>query len=236
MLERRSQSEKPGLRMKELVEATGLPKSTILHYLYQGLLPEPIKTSPNMAYYDPQCINRIRFIQHLQRQHRLSLKEIKRMMEARGEDADFAIHLQLTDLVFGPPREEGLLERDGFCEATGLNPDQVEKLLERRLLLPMEKDRFDREDVTMGRMFARGFSRGIRIRDLTYYVELGEKIVDHEMALRRRMTHHLSYNEDVARTMDMVRNARMSRAYIIDRLFQHRVAAMRDLKDQEEGS
>ena len=51
-------------RMNELVEGTGVPKSTILHYLHQGLLPEPIKTIPNMASYDPECINRIRFIQH----------------------------------------------------------------------------------------------------------------------------------------------------------------------------
>jgi len=29
----------------------------------------------------------------------------------------------------------------------------------------------------------------------------------------------------------MVKNARMCRAYIIDRLFQHRVAGMKDLKE-----
>ncbi len=33
---------KPGLRMKELVEASGVPKSTILYYLQQGLLPEAL--------------------------------------------------------------------------------------------------------------------------------------------------------------------------------------------------
>ena len=38
-----------GLRMKQLMEATGLPKSTLLYYVEQGLLPPPVKTSPNMA-------------------------------------------------------------------------------------------------------------------------------------------------------------------------------------------
>lgn len=51
-------SSKPGLRMKELMEATGLPKSTILFYLEQGLLPKPVKTSRNMAYYPPECMER----------------------------------------------------------------------------------------------------------------------------------------------------------------------------------
>jgi predicted DNA-binding transcriptional regulator AlpA len=38
-----------GLRMRELVAATGVAKSTILHYLNEGLLPAPVKTSRNMA-------------------------------------------------------------------------------------------------------------------------------------------------------------------------------------------
>lgn len=77
------------------------------------------------------------------------------------------------------------------------------------------------------------FSWGIGVEDLTYYVELGEKIVDSEIALRNRMTRHLPHNEDAGMTLEMVKNARMSRAYIIDRLFQHRIASMRDLKDKE---
>jgi DNA-binding transcriptional MerR regulator len=227
------ESSKTGLRMNELVEATGVPKSTILHYLHQGLLPEPIKTSPNMAYYDPKCVNRIRFIQHAQRRHRLSLSEIKRMLEIKGEDADLSIHLELKDMIFGESKEDALLDKEAFCRATGLTEKQVGQLLQARLLMPLVEDRFDQEDVSMGSMYARGWARGLRIEDITYYVDLGEKIVDHEMALRRRLTHHLPYDQDAALTLEMVKNARMSRAYIIDRLFQHRVAAMPDLKDEE---
>ena len=219
--------------MKELAEATGLPKSTIQHYINQGLLPTPVKTSPNMAYYDPRCIDRIKFIQELQHRHRLSLAEVKEVLKKRGEEEDFSIYLELKGLIFGTTHEEQLLNRSDFCKATGLTTDRVTKLLEARLLLPFEEDRFDQEDVVMGTMFARAFSWGLRIEDVTYYVELGEKIVDHEAALKRRLTHHLSYAEDAALTMEMVKNARMSRAYIIDRLFQHRIAAMRDLKDEE---
>lgn len=53
--------------MNELTSATGVPKSTVLYYLGQGLLPQPRKTSPNMAYYEPSSIDRIRLIQQLQK-------------------------------------------------------------------------------------------------------------------------------------------------------------------------
>ena len=78
---------------------------------------------------------------------------------------------------------------------------------------------------------AGGLSWGIQISDLVYYVELGEQIVDQEVSLRRRITLPLSYDKDVTITIEMVKNARISRNYIIERLFQHRIATMRDLKE-----
>jgi DNA-binding transcriptional MerR regulator len=216
--------------MKELVEATGVPKSTILHYLHQRLLPEPIKTSQNMAYYDPQCIHRIRYIRNLQRRHRLSLSEIRQMFEERGPDADFSIYLELQNIIFGQTTPGALLDEAGFCRATGLARNAARDLVKTRLLMPMTKGGFDPDDVSMGKLYARLLSSGLRIGDLVYYVELGEKIVDHEMKLRRRMTHHLPHDRDAALSLELVKDARMTRAYVIDRLFQLRVASMRDLK------
>jgi hypothetical protein len=47
------------------------------------------------------------------------------------------------------------------------------------------------------------------------------------------MTHHLSYEADAERTLMMVRAARATRSYVIDRLFQLRIAASKGLKDEE---
>jgi len=228
--------QKPTLRMKDLMEATGLPKSTILHYLHQGLLPEPEKTSPNMAYYDPECIQRIRFIQHMQRHHRLVLSEIKKILKTREAEGDLSILVELNELIFGHTEQDIITSHEEFCRVTGLSKEQLDSLLKARLILPVQEGRVDQQDVSMGQMFVWGFARGLRIEDVLYYVELGEKIVDHEMALRSRMTHHLPPDQDAAVTMEMVKNARMSRAYILDRLFQNRVAGMADLKEGGDGS
>ena len=74
-----------GLKMQELVAATGVPKSTILHYLNQGLLPAPVKTSRNMAYYDPACVERLTFIKMMQSKYRLPLKVIEKMLKEPQE-------------------------------------------------------------------------------------------------------------------------------------------------------
>ena len=99
--------------------------------------------------------------------------------------------------------------------------------------MPLTKDFFDPDDVNIGKIYAHVLGNGLRIEDMRYYVDLGEKIVDHEMSLRRYLTHHLPHEQDAALSMELVKDARMTRAYIIDRLFQHRVASMRDLKEEE---
>jgi DNA-binding transcriptional MerR regulator len=221
--------------MKELVEKTGVPKSTILHYLNQGLLPEPQKTSPNMAYYDPACVGRIQYIQHLQSRHRLSLSEIKQVLAQKGQNLDFSIFSELDSIIFGQMQNTRLLNASEFCASTGLNQEQLTDLLKAKLLLPLQDDLFDPQDIGMGKMYAAVFAFGLGSTDMTEYVALCEKIVDHEMAIRKRLTHHLPDDEDAALTIELVKSARMMRAYIIDRLFQSRVAAMKGLKDSEEG-
>ena len=222
----------PGLKMNELTSATGVPKSTILYYLGQGLLPQPRKTSPNMAYYEPSSVERIRLIQQMQERHRLSLSEIKQCLDDENRGSGLGVYLELNEEVFGPGGPRRLLDAKAFCRETGLSASQLEELQQARLLLPLEEGRFDAEDVSMGRMYLDAFNFGIRARDLSYYADVGEKIVDQEMALRNQMTGRLPYQQDAAATTKMVKNARMCRAYVIDRLFQHRVAAMKNLKEQ----
>jgi DNA-binding transcriptional MerR regulator len=228
---RKSTISPSGLKMKELASATGVPKSTILYYLSQGLLPEPRRTSRNMAYYEPACVERIKLIQRMQERHRLTLSEIKRCLDDTERGAELGVYLELNEEVFGAGGSKRLLDVRAFCRETGLNEGQLKELLRARLLLPLEQGRFDAEDVGMGRMYLGAFNFGIRANDLSYYAELGEKIVDQEMALRNRVTGRLPYQKDAAATIQMVKNARMCRAYVIDRLFQQRIAAMKDLKD-----
>jgi DNA-binding transcriptional MerR regulator len=221
--------------MMALVEATGVPKSTILHYLARGLLPAPVKTSRNMAYYDPSCVDRIRVIQHMQRRHRMSLAEIREALRVQEGPRDIALLLRLQEVVFGHRDENGLLDEAALGKAAGMTAADLERCLRLRLIMPLEEGRFDAEDLEMARMLAAALAGGLRPEDITYYVELGEKIVDCEMALRSRMTRALSHGQDAALTMELVGRARMARSYVIDRLFQRRIASMRDLKDERKG-
>jgi len=83
--------------MSELAEASGVSAGTIKHYLREGLLPEPVKTSRNMAYYPADFVDRIRLIKQLQEERFMPLKVIKGMLD---EDPDRAMALvELEDRI-----------------------------------------------------------------------------------------------------------------------------------------
>lgn len=214
--------------MNELVKATGVPKSTILHYLHQGLLPDPIKTSRNMSYYDRKCVGLIELIQALQRLHRLSLAEIKAIIDKRGYDFDYSTQVELNHLVF---QSSPSIDTKSFCEQSGLSPEQLEELVQERLINPLKTGHYDSLDLAMGKAFCEAFSWGMKAEDFAYYVELGEKIIDHEVSLRSKTTKKLSDQEDTLITLKMVKNARLTRVYVLERLFQHRVASIKDIKE-----
>ena len=200
--------DRPGLRMSDLAKASGLPKSTILHYVKEGLLPEPFKTSPNMAYYDPACLDRLRLIRHLQGKHRLSLAQIKGALKENEAGRDMAAMIQLGEVIFGA--EKGpLLSLEELCAESGLAPEEVAELEERGLLLPLEPGEYDLDDLTAARSFANGKSLGLKPGDAVFYVRLAREIVDREMELRRRITHHLPLAEDAMITTEMAKAARI---------------------------
>jgi DNA-binding transcriptional MerR regulator len=82
------------LKMKELAEASGVSAGTIKHYLREGLLPEPVKTSRNMAYYPPEFVERIRLIKQLQEERFMPLRVIRSMLDDDPERARALVELE----------------------------------------------------------------------------------------------------------------------------------------------
>jgi DNA-binding transcriptional MerR regulator len=85
------------LKMSELAEASGVSAGTVKHYLREGLLPEPVRTSRNMAYYPPEFVERVRLIKRLQEQRFMPLKVIKRIL--REDPARTRALMELEDRV-----------------------------------------------------------------------------------------------------------------------------------------
>jgi DNA-binding transcriptional MerR regulator len=114
-----STEAKERLKISELAAAAGVPVATVRHYLREGLLPEPEKTSRNMAYYPPQLVERIQLIKQLQEERYLPLKVIRELLESGDGDPD-----RLRALI---DLEDRILERTLAGERKRVSAREVRK-------------------------------------------------------------------------------------------------------------
>jgi DNA-binding transcriptional MerR regulator len=81
-----AETQTPLLKISELAERSEVPVATVRHYLREGLLPEPVKTSRNMAYYPPEFAERIRLIKQLQEERFMPLRVIRELLDSTDGD------------------------------------------------------------------------------------------------------------------------------------------------------
>ena len=126
------------LRIGEIARRSGVGRGTIQHYLREGLLPKPVKTFRNMAYYDPACIERIKLIKELQENNHLPLSEIRKLF-ARGRDktafSRALVEAQQAALRSVSPATLGTaLTPDAAAKTFGLDRELVSELAELGLI------------------------------------------------------------------------------------------------------
>ncbi len=137
-------NDRPGLKISELAEASGVSAGTIKHYLREGLLGEGdgiVRTARNMAWYPPEYVGRIRQVKRLQEERYLPLRRIKELLADR------------------PPRTPRA--------AVDLPVDVLDALAELGILTP-DEDGYDPDDVALiaaiGRLREGGYGQAL---DLT---------------------------------------------------------------------
>jgi DNA-binding transcriptional MerR regulator len=119
---------KPGLKMSELADASGVSSATIKHYLREGLLgddEEIVRTSRNMAYYPAEFVERIRRIKRLQEERFLPLRLIKVLLDEQSEGR--VPRAQLAERAAVPEPALDRLEQIGVLTPTaeGYDADDV---------------------------------------------------------------------------------------------------------------
>jgi DNA-binding transcriptional MerR regulator len=197
------------LKISELAERSGVPVATVRHYLREGLLPEPVKTSRNMAYYPPDFVERIRLIKQLQEERFMPLRVIRDLLES--EDTDPERLRAMVDL------EDRILERALAEERERIPTEEVrrryevpqevlERLAEVGILSP-DGEGYSPSDVriveAIGRFRAGGYDErlGFTIYDTLRYKQALEPLVAEEVDV---LTQRLAGDLDPERALEIV--------------------------------
>jgi DNA-binding transcriptional MerR regulator len=168
--------EKKLMKMKDLSEVTGVSSGTIRYYIQEGLLPKPVKTHKNMAYYDESYIERIRLIKQLQKSRYLPLDIIKKMiadMDLNKEGDHLKILREIEKPSYEDVRDSEQVQpmtRDEVIAHTGLPASDVDAMIGMQMISPDENGRFDTECIRIAEIVAEMRQTGLTT-EFDFYVE-----------------------------------------------------------------
>jgi DNA-binding transcriptional MerR regulator len=181
------------LKMRQLAEASGVSSGTIKHYLREGLLPEPVKTSRNMAYYPPEFVERIRLIKQLHEERFMPLKLIKSMLEKEPDRARALVELEDRILERAVAGEQARTSAAELRRRYDVPQDVLDRLAELGVLSPNSRG-YEPRDVeiveAISRFRAGGYDEriGFTVYDtLRYTGALEERVKEEVQVLLDRL-------------------------------------------------
>jgi DNA-binding transcriptional MerR regulator len=172
--------------MGELSRRSGVPASTIKHYLREGLLPgATVATARNSALYDAVLVERLQQIKDLQTTHFLPLWRIKEVLAGKA-DPKVATVSAAVDRVHA---DEGLRRATrASLVAQGMAPSEIEALVAAGLL--PDDDVFSGDDLALIETILRAHTAGLTdhlspVEIVGRYVDNVRRLVEDEIAIFR---------------------------------------------------
>jgi DNA-binding transcriptional MerR regulator len=174
------------LRMGELAEASGVPAATIKHYLREGLLPEPVRTSRNMAYYPAEFVERIKLIKQLQEERFMPLRVIRSVLDEDPERARALVEVEDKILERALAGERTRTSAAEVRERYDVPSEVLDRLAELGILSPNSRG-YTPSDVkiieAISRFRAGGYEEeiGFTVYDTLRYKRALEQLVKEEV-------------------------------------------------------
>ena len=176
------------LKMGELAEASGVSAGTIKHYLREGLLPEPVKTSRNMAYYPEEFVQRIQLIKRLQEERFMPLKLIKSVLEEEPGRAEALIELEDRILDRALQGEQKRISAAELRRRYDVPQEVLDRLAELEVVTPNSRG-YSPSEVriveAISRFRAGGYDEriGFTVYDTLLYKRMLEQLVSEEVSV-----------------------------------------------------
>lgn len=123
------------IKMAQLMKETGETRSTLLFYVKEGLLAEPIKPKPNVHIYADDSIERVRLIKALQNQLHYTIQQIKQIFDVNHFDFESGVEVLLQKIeLFTGVTERRYKTIDDATAVYDLSKEEIEYYINEEIL------------------------------------------------------------------------------------------------------
>ena len=175
-------------KISELVKKTDMPKSTILYYIREGLLPEAKKIKSNVHRYKDEHVELIKYIRYMKEEIGSSNEQIKYALQNKNQSlsSSFRMLEPLMNTLSSIPINMNTYSKMEFIEKFSLDKSLVNKLLNDEILMPLDGDSFSEKEVSIVHLVGYFQQVGIDYEILKSYVKHAKVLseLEHQMQVK----------------------------------------------------
>ncbi len=173
-------------KISELVQQTGVSKSTILYYIKEGLLPEANKVKPNVHYYNDRHMELIKYIKYMQNEMHCSIAQIRKILEHQNRSFSSSVSMlvPLVESLTGMISEDSRYSAEEVIEAAGIDREHLQQLLDDGIVAPTQEGRFGERDLSVIRLVVAYGELGLDREILSAYLESAKSLARLECRLQ----------------------------------------------------
>ena len=175
-------------KISELVSKTNVPKSTILYYIREGLLPKAKKLKSNVHRYSDEHVELIKYILYMKEEIGSSNEQIKYALQNKNRSlsSSFKMLEPLMHTLSGVPVNTEHYTKDEFLETFNVDQTLVEQLLKDEILMPIDKNDYTEKEASIVKLVQHFKEVGIEYELLKSYVIHAKALskLEHQMQLQ----------------------------------------------------
>lgn len=176
-------------KISELVAQTDVPKSTILYYIREGLLPEAKKLKSNVHRYNEEHIELIKYIKYMQQEMGSSNEQIKTALQHKNQSlsSSFSMLAPLMQTLSDIPAGTKHYTKEEFLEHYGFEDKLLEQLLKEEILMPLGSDDFTDKEASIIRLVEKFQEVGIEYSIIKEYVYHAKAMSELERQIQSKL-------------------------------------------------
>ena len=159
-------------KISELVAKTDVPKSTILYYIKEGLLPQAHKIKSNVHRYSNEHVELIGYITYMKQHFGTTNEQLKDILQNKNQSfsSSSTMITPLMNTLSAITSESAHYTKEEFISLYKLDRALLEKLLNDEILMPLNENDFTEKEASIMKLVGYFNEVGIDYDILKMYV------------------------------------------------------------------
>lgn len=176
-------------KMSEVVARTNVPKSTILYYIREGLLPKAKKLKSNVHRYSDEHIELIRYIKYMQEEIGSSNEQIKFALQNKNQSlsSSFSMIEPLMNTLSSIPIGAVHYTKEEFLKYYNIDSKLLKELLEDGILVPINDDDFTEKEASIINLVVSFKEVGVDYSIIKSYLEHAKALSELESKMQMQL-------------------------------------------------